>query len=139
VIAEARGTARGHTCCSGSTCRHIDKLQQENFLFDRSVRENIAIADPGLPMDGILRSAQLGAHEFNLGLSQGYGTVLKEHGSKFWGGQRQRIAIARALLQCATPNRVLVLEGGSLAEQGSHRDLLAGNGRYAQPYGLQVA
>jgi subfamily B ATP-binding cassette protein HlyB/CyaB len=164
--------------------RHIGVVLQENFLFNRSVRENIAIADPGLPMEAILRSAQLaGAHEFILALPQGYDTVLQEHGSNLSGGQRQRIAIARALVTnprilvfdeatsaldyeseriiqenmrsichgrtvfiiahrltaVRDANRILVLEGGSLVEQGSHRDLLGRNGRYAQLYGHQVA
>ena len=79
--------------------RQIGVVLQENVLFNRTVRENIALGDPGLPMDRIVQAAELaGAHEFILALPEGYGTVIGERGASLSGGQRQRVAIARALI-----------------------------------------
>lgn len=79
--------------------RQIGVVLQENLLFNRSIRENIAVADPGLPLEAVVRAAKLaGAHDFILELPEAYDTVVGEHGSSLSGGQRQRIAIARALV-----------------------------------------
>jgi subfamily B ATP-binding cassette protein HlyB/CyaB len=79
--------------------RQVGVVLQENFLFSRSVRDNIALADPGMPMERIIQASQLaGAHDFILELAEGYDTVVGEHGCTLSGGQRQRIAIARALV-----------------------------------------
>ena len=79
--------------------RSIGVVLQESFLFNRSVRDNIALSDPSLPMAPIVRAASLsGAHPFILELPEGYDTSIGEHGSNLSGGQRQRIAIARALV-----------------------------------------
>mgnify|MGYP003670954692 CR=1 FL=1 len=79
--------------------RQIGVVLQENVLFNRTVRENIALGDPGLPMEGVVAAAQLaGAHDFILELAEGYDTMVGERGSTLSGGQRQRIAIARALV-----------------------------------------
>ena len=79
--------------------RQVGVVLQENFLFNRSVRENIALVDPSMPMEQVVKAAQLsGAHEFILELPEGYDTVVGEQGSSLSGGQRQRIAIARALV-----------------------------------------
>ncbi len=79
--------------------RQIGVVLQENLLFNRSVRENIALADPGMPLDRVIEAAQLaGAHEFILQLPEGYDTVVGERGGSLSGGQRQRVAIARALI-----------------------------------------
>lgn len=78
--------------------RQVGVVQQENILFNRTVRDNIALADVGMPMERILASAELaGAHDFILELSEGYDTQIDERGGNLSGGQRQRIAIARAL------------------------------------------
>ncbi|WP_321945844.1 type I secretion system permease/ATPase [Paraburkholderia sp. J10-1] len=79
--------------------QQIGVVLQENTLFNRSVRENIALANPALPIEAIMEAAKLaGAHEFICELPEGYDTVVGEHGTGLSGGQRQRIAIARALI-----------------------------------------
>lgn len=72
---------------------------QENVLFNRSIRANIALGDPTLPMASIMDAAKLSAaHDFIMEMPRGYDTVLEERGMNLSGGQRQRIAIARALV-----------------------------------------
>lgn len=79
--------------------RQIGVVLQENFLFNTSVRENIAVHKPTASMDDIVRVAKIaGAHEFILELPEGYDTVVGENGEGLSGGQKQRVAIARALL-----------------------------------------
>jgi len=79
--------------------RQIGVVLQENILFNRTVRENIALSEPGMAMERVIEAAQLaGAHEFILALPEGYSTVIGERGASLSGGQRQRIAIARALV-----------------------------------------
>ncbi len=79
--------------------RQIGVVLQENFLFNASVRENIAINNPTASMEQIINVAKIaGAHEFILELPESYDTIVGEKGTALSGGQRQRIAIARALL-----------------------------------------
>jgi subfamily B ATP-binding cassette protein HlyB/CyaB len=79
--------------------RQVGVVLQENFLFNQSVRDNIALTDRGLAMEQVIQAAKLaGAHDFILELPDGYDTVVGEHGCMLSGGQRQRIAIARALV-----------------------------------------
>nr|WP_157088109.1 type I secretion system permease/ATPase [Bradyrhizobium jicamae] len=93
--------------------RQIGVVLQENVLFNRSIRENIALADPALPMDRVIEAATLaGAHDFILELPEGYDTVVGERGSSLSGGQRQRVAIARALI---TDPRILILDEATSA------------------------
>ena len=79
--------------------RQLGVVLQENFLFNRSVRENIALGDPGMPLQRVIHAATLaGAHEFIQQLPEGYDTPIGDNGTGLSGGQRQRIAIARALV-----------------------------------------
>ncbi|WP_409192470.1 type I secretion system permease/ATPase [Bradyrhizobium sp. RDM4] len=93
--------------------RQIGVVLQENVLFNRSIRENIALADPAMPMERVIEAATLaGAHDFILELPEGYDTVVGERGSSLSGGQRQRVAIARALI---TDPRILILDEATSA------------------------
>ena len=74
--------------------RQVGVVLQENLLFNRTVRENIALSDPARPMGEVIEAAKLaGAHEFILELPEGYDTEIEERGANLSGGQRQRIAM----------------------------------------------
>jgi len=164
--------------------RQIGVVLQENRLFTRSVRDNIALADPATPFEAVVEAARLaGAHDFIVELPQGYDTVVDEGGCNLSGGQRQRIAIARALAtdprilifdeatsaldyesECRIQHnmraicrgrtvlivahrlaalrfadRIVVVERGTIVEDGSHDALLARkDGIYAMLHGLQA-
>jgi subfamily B ATP-binding cassette protein HlyB/CyaB len=163
--------------------RQVGTVLQENELLNRSVRDNIALAEPTAPMDRVIAAARLaGAHEFILELPFGYDTPLEERGRNLSGGQRQRIAIARALIgdprilildeatsaldaeseeivqanlrkiaqgrtviiiahrlsAVRTADRIITVERGRITESGSHRDLIAANGRYADLHRRQT-
>jgi subfamily B ATP-binding cassette protein HlyB/CyaB len=107
---------------ASSLRRQIGVVLQENVLFNRSIRDNIALSDPGAPLEAVIQAAKLaGAHEFILELPEGYDTPVGEHGSTLSGGQRQRIAIARALM---TNPRILIFdEATSALDYESERDI----------------
>ncbi len=88
--------------------RHVGVVPHESFLFDGSVRSNIALTDPSLSMEQVVQAATLAdAHEFIVELSYGYDTLIGERGGTLSSGQRQRIAIARTL--AANP-RILIFD-----------------------------
>jgi len=159
-------------------------VEQDVFLFDGTIAENIAYADRSAPREAIAEAARAAnAAEFIEALPGAYDTAIGERGVKLSGGQRQRIAIARALLAQprilildeATSNLdteseqliqaalarlmrdrttfviahrlstirhadlIVVLEGGRIAEMGTHDALMARSGRYREMVTLQTS
>jgi ATP-binding cassette, subfamily B, bacterial len=92
------------------TYRHLlGIVSQEVFLFDGTVRENIAYSRRGASEAAIVDAARrANAEEFILKLPEGYDTIIGERGVKLSGGQRQRLSIARAIL--ADPQIILILD-----------------------------
>jgi subfamily B ATP-binding cassette protein HlyB/CyaB len=100
--------------------RQIGVVLQENVLMNRTVRENIALADPGMPLEHVIAAAKLaGAHDFIVGMQEGYDTMIGERGDTLSGGQRQRVAIARALLN--NPRILIFDEATSALDYESER------------------
>ena len=161
---------------------HLGVVMQDNFLFDGTIKENIAFAKPGATEDEIRAVSRI-AHcdEFIEKFEARYDTIVGERGVKLSGGQRQRVAIARAILAdprilildeatssldsesealirdglrslrrgrttfviahrlstIESADQILVMEEGRIIERGTHRELLAVNGRYRQLYDKQ--
>lgn len=161
----------------------IGIVTQHTFLFNDSIRNNIAYGEPSRGMDDIIAAAKAAnAHEFISALPNGYDSVIGEMGMQLSGGQRQRLAIARAVLKNAPilildeatsaldaeserlvqdalenlmatrttiviahrlstirkADRIVVMVDGSIAEEGSHEELLHRNGEYSRLYTIQA-
>ncbi|HWM92096.1 MAG TPA: peptidase domain-containing ABC transporter [Thermoanaerobaculia bacterium] len=164
-----------------SVRRQIGIVPQSPHLMAGSVRSNIALADPALPLDQVMEAARKAhLHDEIVAMPMGYDMPVGEAGSALSGGQRQRLALARALVQrprillldeatssldalteakiqrelegldCTriviahrlstikNADLILVLAGGRIAEQGSHDDLVARGGLYAELVGGQM-
>ncbi|MFS4581505.1 peptidase domain-containing ABC transporter [Phaeobacter sp. C3_T13_0] len=117
----------GRICIDGTDIATLNSVSlrqntsivlQENFLFNKSVRDNIALTRPSAPLADVVDAAKkAGAHEFVLELTDGYDTILAEGGSSISGGQRQRLAIARSLL--SDPSILILDEATSALDDHS--------------------
>ena len=162
--------------------RQIGVVPQETLLFEGTIMENIALTNPDATTEEIIAAAQIAAaHEFIMGLPNGYNTRVGERGSALSGGQRQRIAIARTILQqpamlvmdeatsaldynteqqvsrnlkealkgrtvffithrlgtIKNADVIVMMDAGSVVEQGTHEELMALRGRYYYLYQQQ--
>ena len=100
--------------------RNISIIEQDIFLFSRTVAENISFGKPGATREEIENAAKAAqAHEFILTFNDGYDTVVGERGVTLSGGQRQRLALARAFL---TDPRILMLDDSTSAIDSATED-----------------
>ena len=105
--------------------RQIGVVLQENFMFNGTVAENIAIHCPSAPMERIIECAKIaGAHDFILELPNGYNTVIGEKGMGLSGGQKQRVAIARAILN---DPRILIFDEATSALDYESESIIQNN------------
>lgn len=100
----------------------ISYVAQDNFLFDMSIKENIAIGKPNATDQEIIRAAEMATcHDFIVGLEKGYDTGAGDAGSKLSGGQLQRITLARAILKDAP---IIILDEATAYVDGENERLI---------------
>ncbi|NHB97379.1 peptidase domain-containing ABC transporter [Photorhabdus stackebrandtii] len=111
--------------------QQVGVVLQENFLFNKTVYENIAQSKPDASLESVIKVAKLaGAHEFILRLPMGYDTTIAEGGQSLSGGQRQRLAIARTLL--ADPKILILDEATSALDDESQSRIQSNMAEIAQ-------
>ncbi|BAY11358.1 peptidase domain-containing ABC transporter [Calothrix sp. NIES-2098] len=102
--------------------RQMGVVPQDPLLFDGTVQENIALTNPDATTEEIIEAARIAAaHEFIMGLPNGYNTRVGERGAALSGGQRQRIAIARSVLQ--RPKLLVLDEATSALDYPTERQV----------------
>ena len=183
----------GSVCVDGKDIRDVtfDSLReqigyvtQDNILFNRSIRENIAFGQEGADDERVKHSAEVAhAHGFIEAMPRGYDTLLSEAGANISGGQKQRLSIARAIMKdpailildeatssldtesetaiqaaidefvvgrttiviahrlstIRRADRIIVLSHGTVAEEGTHQELIKQGGIYSRLHQLQFA
>ena len=162
--------------------RNIGIVQQDVYLFNSSMRDNILYGRPDATEEEIIAAAKrANIHDYIMSLPNGYDTVVGERGVRLSGGQKQRLAIARVFLKdppilildeatsaldntteiliqrsleelchgrttvvvahrlstVKNADHIAVISSGSVAEEGTHDELIARNGIYAELYSLQ--
>lgn len=160
----------------------IGIVQQDVYLFNASVRDNILYGRPSATDEEVIEAAKrANIHEYVMSMPNGYDTVIGERGVRLSGGQKQRLSIARVFLKdpailildeatsaldntteiliqnaldelcmgrttivvahrlstIKNADRIAVVSGGQIIEQGTHEQLMAQNGAYADLYKLQ--
>ena len=109
----------------GSWRSHLGVVFQDTFLFDGTIRENVAFSRPDAPAGAVEEACRLaGVADFALGFERGYETLVGERGVRLSGGQRQRVAIARAIL--ADPRLLLLDEATSSLDSESEARIQEG-------------
>ena len=159
----------------------VTYVSQENFLFNKTILENLKIAKEDASMSEIQKACEKAScHDFIMSLPNGYETIVGESGANLSGGEKQRIAIARSFLKNSpiilldeataysdpdnesviqesinnlienktvimiahrlstiiNANKIIVVDNGSIIEQGSHKELLELNGKYKEMWDI---